>query len=443
LPRRWLRLFTLLGLFGVSLAAAACEVAGLQPGSAVMPAEIQPVMSAESLPVTPPPSPLLLVTTTPPPPLPTPRPTRLPLPMLQPSPNDPRQPTLADFWVGRAHFMVDTPNTRLPMGESDTMVMSNGELWTYLHASQRSAGVVDRCGAPVDFPGCTVIYRSYDGGRVFSSSHPPVCQFACNQCPCTNELDQIGQQQYPRVFFDGQRLSVVYEYLGRVMLRRSADGLNWSAPEHIDGTTIWNLWYRDCPQEERIGAHPFAPYTYDCLAGGPPGLYVADGNLYVFLAQGQNPGAMGCYVAPVTASGEDFRPCQSNPLFAGASDYGPLDTAGPAADVYFDFRTVSSADVQKLGDGADARYYMVYEGVRGPGPGDAGDTQFGLGLARSLTDRIDGAWEKHPGNPILNNLPGNIGIGHADLVVSHGRTYLYTSLDGIKRSRLLLVWNPE
>ena len=78
--------------------------------------------------------------------------------------------------------------------------------------------------------------------------------------------------------------------------------------------------------------------------------------------------------------------------------------------------------------------------MRGPGPGDGGDTQFGLGLARSLTAQIDGPWEKYTGNPILVDLPGNIGLGHADVVVADGRTYLYTSLDGITRSRLILVW---
>ena len=84
------------------------------------------------------------------------------------------------------------------------------------------------------------------------------------------------------------------------------------------------------------------------------------------------------------------------------------------------------------------RYYMLYEGVRGPGEGDPGDTQFGLGLARSLTPAIDGPWEKYPGNPLLVDLPGNIGLGHADLVTLRGRTYLYTSLDGVTRSRLVL-----
>ena len=94
-----------------------------------------------------------------------------------------------------------------------------------------------------------------------------------------------------------------------------------------------------------------------------------------------------------------------------------------------------------MGAGAAARYYMLYEGVRGPGPGDAGDTQFGLGLARSVTGEIDGPWEKFPGNPLLVDLPGNIGLGHADLAVIDGRTYLYTSLDGMTRSRLLLRWD--
>ena len=84
---------------------------------------------------------------------------------------------------------------------------------------------------------------------------------------------------------------------------------------------------------------------------------------------------------------------------------------------------------------------MLYEGTRGPGEGDPGDTQFGLGLARSRTNQIGGLWEKFPGNPILAGLPGNIGLGHADLVVVNGQTLLYTSLNGATRSRLALVWN--
>ncbi len=76
-------------------------------------------------------------------------------------------PTLADFWEGRAEFVVQEVDTGLPRGESDTIVMGNGELWSYLHASDRSAGTVDRCGDPVEFPGCTVIYKSYDGGYTF------------------------------------------------------------------------------------------------------------------------------------------------------------------------------------------------------------------------------------------------------------------------------------
>jgi hypothetical protein len=145
---------------------------------------------------------------------------------------------------------------------------------------------------------------------------------------------------------------------------------------------------------------------------------------------------MGCYVGAVTTPAEQFVRCQHNPLFVGAADYGPLETKSAEANPYFDFRTISSAEVQQVG----ARFYMLYEGVRGPGPGDAGDTQFGLGLARSLTDQIDSPWEKYPGNPILVDLPGNVGLGHADLIVLHGQTVLFTSLDGVTRSKLNLVW---
>ncbi|MFN2111281.1 MAG: hypothetical protein ACK2UI_16620, partial [Anaerolineae bacterium] len=352
----------------------------------------------------------------------------------EPGTND--HPTLADFWEGQAEFVLDVADTGLPMGESDTLVMHNGELWSYVHASTVSAGTVDRCGDPVPFPGCTVIYRSVDGGATFSPTTPLTCQFECATCPCVSEVDHTEQQQYPRVAYNGATFFLAYEYLGRARLRRSTDGLTWSMPERVADTGVWKLWLRTCRQEERIHEHPFVPYEYECLAGGPPGIFVEGGRLYIFVGLGQNPGSMGCYTGSVTTTGEQLTRCQHNPLFVGAGEYGPLDEKGPQANSYFDFRTISSAEVQRIG----SQVYMLYEGVRGPGPGDGGDTQFGLGLARSLTADIDGPWEKFPGNPILVDQPGNIGLGHADLVVIEGQTFLYTSLNGYMRSRLALAW---
>lgn len=365
-----------------------------------------------------------------------PRGTAAPKPVIQQAPGGGGQPTLADFWEGRAEFVLDVRDTGLPRGESDTVVMDNGELWSYLHASDRSAGAVDQCGQPVEFPGCTVIYKSDDGGRTFHHEAPPVCVFACARCPCEAERDHMVQQQYPRVAYDGETMILVYEYLGRVMLRRSEDGLNWSRPQQVDNTGIWKLWLRGCPAAERIGEHPFVRYDYECLAGGPPGIWIEGDDVYVFVAVGQNPGGMGCFQGKVQGNAERFLRCANNPLFAGAGEYGPLDAAGPAANAYFDFRTISSAEVIKVGD----RYYMLYEGVRGPGPGDAGDSQFGLGLARSQGERIDGPWETYPGNPVLVDSPGNIGLGHGDLVVVDGQTVLYTALEPEVRSRLVLAW---
>ena len=345
------------------------------------------------------------------------------------------QPTLADYWEGQAEFVADVRDTGLPMGESDTLVMPNGEFWSYVHASQRSAGAVDRCGNPVEFPGCVVIYRSVDGGRAFRHDLPPVCLFTCEQCPCDSERDHIDQQQYPRIYRDRDTTIMVYEYRARVMLRRSADGLAWSQAEELPFSGIWPLALRSCPAAEQVGPHPYAAHQYDCLAGGPPGLYLENGWMHVFMASGQNPGGLGCYYGAVDAPALRLRKCSYNPLFRGAAEYGPL-RAGADANTYFDFRTISSAEVQHIGD----RYYALYEGIRGPGPDDAGDSQFGLGLARSTTNRIDTPWEKYPHNPLLTGLPGNIGLGHADLVEVDGRTVLYTSLDGLVRSRLVLAW---
>jgi beta-xylosidase len=116
--------------------------------------------------------------------------------------------------------------------------------------------------------------------------------------------------------------------------------------------------------------------------------------------------------------------------------YGPVEQLGVEANPYFEFRTISSADVVRVGD----RYYMVYEGVRGPSNPTVVDDQFGLGLARSMGPAIDGPWERFPGNPIVMDLPGNVGVGHGDLVIVGSATYLYTSTSSFTRGRYVLVW---
>lgn len=358
-----------------------------------------------------------------------------PVPLIvQADPTAGEHPTLVDLWEGNAAFVVDVPVTGLPMGESDTILLRDGRLWSYVHASDRSAGVRDSCGDPVPFPGCAVIYQSQEEGTAFAL-RAATCLTACNQCPCALDDNHIDQQQYPRVAFDGKLLHMVYEYRGMVMHRTSEDGLTWEAPNFVPATGFWARDFQTCPAGAAVGTHPYTDPVAECLMGGPPGIYVEGDALYIFVGMGQNPGAMGCYRGRIDEPIAQLDRCTANPLFVGAATYGdaPIDaTANP----HFDFRTISSAEVQRVGD----RYYMLYEGVRGPGPDDPGDTQFGLGLARSLTPQVDGPWETYPVNPILVDLPANIGIGHADLVVLGGVTYLYTSLDGTTRSRLVLRW---
>lgn len=376
-------------------------------------------------------------------------------------------PTLADFWAGDARFVVDRAATGLPMGESDTVVRRRGltlagwqsqrELWAYIHASARSAGMVDSCGDPVSFPGCVALLHSNDDGRSFAlgesprADGAPVCQIACGECPCSSQFDHIDQQQYPRVAVDAalragrgsdKRLHMVYEYRGMVMYRTSWDGALWSHPQFVPGTGVWEAGYQPCPAGAEIGAHPFAETVYDCLVGGPPGLFVEAGQLYIFVGWGQNPGAMGCLTGPASGDASLLVPCATNPLFAAPDAYGPLNRVDAATNPFFGFRTISSADVVRIGEPGDpdTRYYMLYEGVRGPSAGDPGDTQFALGLARSRGSHIDGPWETFTGNPILVDQPGNIGVGHADLTVLDGQTVLFTSLDGETRSRLVLKW---
>ena len=374
-------------------------------------------------------------------------------PVGAPPPADPppatTAPTLADFWDGRAHFVVDVTDTGLPLGESDTVVLPGGVLRAYVHASYQSLGVVDQCGDPVAFPGSLVLFESRDGGSSFApptGAGAPVCLLPCAACPCDSRRDHVDQQQYPRVVSAAptgataaQPWWMVYEYRANTIIRRSSDGVTWSAARETPLTGIWRDWLTACPPAAGVGPHPYAEPAFDCLVGSPPGLYldetVSPAELYVFVGVGQNPGSMACYRGPAAAPAAIFSRCRQWPLFTGSDDYGPADATDAAANAHFDFRTVSSAEVVRVGD----YVYLFYEGVRGPGPGDAGDTQFLLGLARAPAGRVDGPWERYPRNPILLDLPGNVGVGHADLVVVDGATYLYTTLDGSVRSRLRLV----
>ncbi len=239
---------------------------------------------------------------------------------------------------------------------------------------------------------------------------------------------------------------MAYEFGGKTFLRASPDGLSWDNAQWVFNTGVWTRQIRACKPWEVVRPHPFAKPDYECLAGGPPGIYVEGDTLYVFVAMGQNPGAMGCLLIPLPLGerlGEgdamNAKPCVHNPLFVGNWQYGNPDDTTVASNAHFDHRTLSSAEITKI----DNRYYMFYEGVRGPGPNDVGDNQFGLGLARSVTARIDGPWEKMS-RPVVANLPGNIGLGHADVVIApNGETILFTSLDGKVRSRLKLVWKTN
>lgn len=145
--------------------------------------------------------------------------------------------TLAEFWAGQAEWVLEAYDVGLPIGESDTVYRGGMELWSYLHASFPSAGIVDSCGNPVPFPGCVTLWRSTDGGRRFFLERP-VCLIPCRKCPCDSARDQIDQQQYPRVFFTRNRAYMVYEWGAAIYLRVSPDGLSWSPPHPHPGNRM-------------------------------------------------------------------------------------------------------------------------------------------------------------------------------------------------------------
>ncbi|MBC7811956.1 MAG: hypothetical protein H7175_12450 [Burkholderiales bacterium] len=348
-------------------------------------------------------------------------------------------PTLADFWDGRAEWVLDVEDVGLPIGESDTVYRGDGVYWSYLHASDQSAGIIDQCGQPVEFPGCLTRWESSDGGETFALS-VPVCEIACTTCPCSDERDHITAQQYPRVAFADDAAYLMYEWHAHPVLRTSTDGLNWSDGVEISTPSgTWPSSYSQCSEIEHIGPHPnIRGEVHDCLLGAPPGVYVEGDMLYVFVAAGSAPGHMRCYKGDRHAGAAGLRVCESDPLFAGAAEYGPLDVvSGPDIAAYFDFRYVSSADVLRVDD----HYYMAYEGVRGPDVLERGmDTQFGLGFARSVGPNIDGAWEKFLANPVLMPTSPNFGVGHADLLVVDGVTIMYTATTMETRGRYVLAW---
>jgi hypothetical protein len=395
-------------------------------------------------------SPLAHNPTKPPRPTYTPTPTRTPtprpfwsLPTLTPAanfaptaPSGQRYATLDDFWKGKAKWAIQAYDVGLPVGESDTVYV-RGEFWAYLNASHQSAGIRDQCGDPVPFPGCVTLWKSRDGGYRFYLDRP-VCLFPCKTCPC-GPGDHVDQQQYPRITFSQGRFVMVYEWGAGAFVRTSYNGVDWSGESQVTGTGIWRESEKPCGSEaETIGLHPHVSpgLAFDCLAGAPPGIYIEDKQLYVFVGLGRAPSHMGCFVGDMFAPVEEMRPCTHNPLFAGAREYGPLDALGAEANDYFDFRTISSADVVKMGE----HYYMTYEGTRGPSRDGYRDDQFGLGFARSISSTIDGPWQTYPGNPVLVGVGDHWGIGHADMLIVNNGVYLYTSTSPTTRGRYVLVY---
>ncbi len=358
----------------------------------------------------------------------TPTPTNTPTPT--PLPGSPA--TLAEFWEGRATWRLDVRDTGLPLGESNSIIMSGGAVWSYMNASSASAGVADQCGGAVQFPGCVTRWVSRDGGKHFVLSGSS-CMLPCNTCPC-GAADHTWQQQYPRITraADGT-LYMVFEYGAMTWLLWSPDGVSWSKPVQVPQTGMWDFRDRACPPVMHVGASPFWTSPLDCLQGGPPGIYIEGHRLYVFVGLGQNPGHMGCLWTRIDDL-THFTACASNPIISGAPEYGPLEARGFAANPYYDFRFVTSADIVW----SDGYYYMTYEGIRGPSSPTVGrDDQFALGFARSPD--LDAVWEKYPGNPVLSDVGDYWGIGHADLVIDGRYTYLYTQTPYGTRGRYTLV----
>lgn len=345
-------------------------------------------------------------------------------------------PTLDDFWSGQAEWRVDIYNVGLPIGESDTILMPDGTYRSYLHGSFQSAEIVDQCGMPAPFPGCLTVWTS-DDGETFDLD-VPVCIIPCGACPCDDQADHIEAQQYPRVIIaDDGTWYMVYEWHAQVMLRQSSDGIVWSDWEYLQTPAgTWQSSYAPCTDNERIGTHPnIRGQADDCILGAPPGLFIDGNMIYVFVMSGSAPARMRCYKGNRHGNLGALSLCDTDPLFMGADNYGGIDLMGDEAREFWDFRYISSADVIQVGDW----YYMAYEGIRGPSELEFGrDNQFGLGFARSTS--LDGTWETLERNPVVMGLVDNWGIGHADLIIIEGITYMYSATSQQTRGRYKLEW---
>lgn len=350
---------------------------------------------------------------------------------------DDSAPKLIDFWEGRAEWIVDIYDVGLPIGESDTVSMGDGVYWSYLHGSDRYGGVIDQCGQPVEFPGCLTLWTSSDGGENFLLTNP-VCLMPCGSCPCDDERDHITAQQYPRVVrADDGTWYMVYEWHAQTILRQSSDGITWSDFEYLRFPSgVWPRDFAACEALEDIGEHPNIRGEGDvCIVGGPPGIYVEGDMLYIFVMAGSAPSHMVCYKGNRHGDLGELQPCETQPLFSGAREYGAVDVFGEDAAAYWDFRYISSAEILREGD----YYYMAYEGIRGPSELEFGrDNQFGLGFARSTA--LDSQWETYHDNPVVMGLVDNWGIGHADLLEIEGVLYMYSATSQETRGRYRLAW---
>ena len=346
-------------------------------------------------------------------------------------------PTLNDFWNGDAEWLVDIYDVGLPVGESDTIIMPDGSFRSYLHGSDRSAGIIDQCGMPAEFPGCLTLWTGNENGESFSLD-VPVCLMPCGSCPCDDVNDHILAQQYPRVAVaDDGIWYMVYEWHAQVIVRTSEDGLVWSDWDYLETPAgTWQSSYAPCSDIESIGEHPnIRGQADDCILGAPPGLYIEGDMLYVFVMAGSAPAHMRCYKGNRHGDLANLQLCDTDPLFTGSETYGDVNLTGDEAAAFWDFRYNSSADVIQSGD----YYYMAYEGIRGPSELEFGrDNQFGLGFARATA--LDSEWETLERNPVVMGLVDNWGIGHADLLVIDGVTYMYSATSQITRGRYRLEW---
>ncbi len=306
---------------------------------------------------------------------------------------DAGQPTLADVWAGRAHYVVDERFSPPPelRGHVETATGRLGDTYFMYYRSFTAGPAVLQIS----------VATSTDGDRFTThNGNQPVLRLGA-----PGASDALSLYAPSVIAHDG-KLWMVYEGLPdgsrpqAVSAAWSSDGISWTklgpVLQHADG--------------------------WEAAGIGTPSLHWFNNQFYVFYHGFTGVDTRGCF-------GRGFA---SGPQLTALTKHGPPVLTADPAQLFLE-RGPGRGDILEEG----GWYYMVLEGLAGSA--HCGPARDGWGLARSR-DLI--TWEYFSRNPIAWDPEGGCGedmpswqrIGDRNLVV-----VTKPSADGVRRYKP--VWN--